>query len=145
MRLCLTLLLKTEQQVLRQPLCNDFITHCSFCWRQKQKARHEQKDVMDHKTKSTIGTQTSVCMTMATLILSQGLRQASRGANLGMSQRSALWASSTALDRAGTIVDGPLRCPRNRHLSSSSSSSFDKVGVIGLGLMGHGICQVVRT
>ena len=28
---------------------------------------------------------------------------------------------------------------------STSSSGFDTVGVVGLGLMGHGICQVVRT
>jgi len=47
MRLCLTLLL-TEQQgpATASMYSNDFITHCSFCWRQKQKARHEQKDVM---------------------------------------------------------------------------------------------------
>ncbi len=29
--------------------------------------------------------------------------------------------------------------------SSSSSSSFDTVGIVGLGLMGHGICQVAAT
>lgn len=28
---------------------------------------------------------------------------------------------------------------------SSSSTTFDKVGIVGLGLMGHGICQVAAT
>lgn len=32
-----------------------------------------------------------------------------------------------------------------RVLSSSASSEFDTIGVIGLGLMGHGICQVAAT
>lgn len=32
-----------------------------------------------------------------------------------------------------------------RRALSSSSSGFDSIGVIGLGLMGHGICQVAAT
>lgn len=32
-----------------------------------------------------------------------------------------------------------------RRAMSSSSSGFDTIGVIGLGLMGHGICQVAAT
>lgn len=32
-----------------------------------------------------------------------------------------------------------------RCLASDSKSSFDKVGIVGLGLMGHGICQVAAS
>lgn len=32
-----------------------------------------------------------------------------------------------------------------RRSLSSGGGSFDKLGVIGLGLMGHGICQVVSA
>ena len=40
-----------------------------------------------------------------------------------------------------------IRTPlQRRSLSTpSSASSFDKVGVVGLGLMGHGICQVAAA
>lgn len=34
---------------------------------------------------------------------------------------------------------------QRRLLSSASSAGFDKIGVVGLGLMGHGICQVSAT
>lgn len=33
----------------------------------------------------------------------------------------------------------------SRYMSSSSSSSFGSIGVVGLGLMGHGICQVAAA
>merc|ERR1739845_320674 len=35
--------------------------------------------------------------------------------------------------------------PFRMHETTSTSTNFDKVGVIGLGLMGHGICQVTAT
>mmetsp|Transcript_27186 Transcript_27186/g.65976 ORF Transcript_27186/g.65976 Transcript_27186/m.65976 type:complete len:314 (+) Transcript_27186:44-985(+) len=34
---------------------------------------------------------------------------------------------------------------QRRAISSTVSASFDKVGVVGLGLMGHGICQVAAA
>ena len=33
-------------------------------------------------------------------------------------------------------------CTRQQRFLFSTSSGFDKIGVVGLGLMGHGICQV---
>ena len=37
------------------------------------------------------------------------------------------------------------RLIQRRSLSSAVSAGFDKVGVVGLGLMGHGICQVAAA
>jgi len=34
---------------------------------------------------------------------------------------------------------------QNRSLSSGGTAGFEKVGVVGLGLMGHGVCQVAAS
>ena len=44
-----------------------------------------------------------------------------------------------------TTKNGGFPLSQQRFMSSSTSSTFDKVGVIGLGLMGHGICQVAAS
>ena len=46
--------------------------------------------------------------------------------------------------QSATAASKPFAIGHCRALLSTSSS-FDKIGVIGLGLMGHGICQVAAT
>lgn len=60
--------------------------------------------------------------------------------------------STTLASTATKVLFGPSAAGRllsstaqRRLLSTGGTAGFDKVGVIGLGLMGHGVCQVAAA
>ena len=67
-------------------------------------------------------------------------------------RRSLQAAASKSASAASRQIGGALTSSSclfanypNRSLSSSASGTFDSIGVVGLGLMGHGICQVAAA